>query len=201
MNTTKLPPNQLDSLLPALKPVAKRIQLNKTTSREELEFMLIPSGLDVDWAIDELERWAKVLTGVRDDPSKSELAIDGLMLRDVPEASARLAVDIAASPTTAAPQLPPERVIRNPKDNAEMIRIPAGRFTMGTDPAEIDPMWKKFGWNKGWKQYIKNESPKHDVHLDDYYIYKHPVTVKQYRTFCDDPNTDEPRSVLLPVSR
>ena len=57
----------------------------------------------------------------------------------------------------------------NPKDGAEMVYVPAGEFLMGSKEGEGSP----------------NESPRHTVYLDGYWIYKTPVTVAQYRKFCE----------------
>ena len=53
----------------------------------------------------------------------------------------------------------------NGKDNAEMIKIPRGDFTMGSDEGDSD------------------EKPVHHVNLDEYWIYKTPVTVAQYQKY------------------
>ncbi len=50
-------------------------------------------------------------------------------------------------------------------DKAELVYIPAGEFTMGSEG-------------------FSSENPVHKVYLDGYYIYKMLVTVKQYLTFC-----------------
>jgi formylglycine-generating enzyme len=73
-----------------------------------------------------------------------------------------------------------------------MVWVSAGEFTMGSNPTEISRMWKKFGWKEDWKQYTKGESPKHRVHLDGYWIYKHEVTVAQYRKFCAETGHQMP---------
>ena len=52
----------------------------------------------------------------------------------------------------------------NPKDGAEMVCVPAGPFLMGDDD-----------------QY---DNPRRTVTLDIFWIYKTPVTVGQYRKFC-----------------
>jgi serine/threonine-protein kinase len=70
------------------------------------------------------------------------------------------------------PHPPGERV--NPKDGAVMVFIPAGEFTMGS--------------NDGGE----NEKPQHRVTLDGYWIYKYPVTVAQYRQFCQATGRREP---------
>ncbi len=69
----------------------------------------------------------------------------------------------------------------NPKDDAEMILIPAGDFLMGSTDAD--------------KYAQDNEKQQHKVYLDDYYMYKTEVTVAQYRKFCTATNRampDEP---------
>lgn len=64
-------------------------------------------------------------------------------------------------------------IIINPIDSAEMILIPAGTFIMGSNQAE-------------------REKPHHEVMLDSYYVYKHPVTVAQYQKFCRERGRDMP---------
>ena len=54
----------------------------------------------------------------------------------------------------------------NPMDEAEMVRIPEGEFIMGSNKKP------------------KNRNPEHVVRLDSFYIYKYPVTLKQFRNFC-----------------
>jgi formylglycine-generating enzyme required for sulfatase activity len=54
----------------------------------------------------------------------------------------------------------------NPVDGAVIVWIPEGAFTMGSDE-------------------YKNEKPPHPVKLSGYWIYKYPVTVNQFRRFCD----------------
>ncbi len=61
--------------------------------------------------------------------------------------------------------------IINPIDGAESVLVPAGEFLMGSSDED------EFA--------IDNEKPQHKVYLDDYYIYKTPVTVAQYRMFCE----------------
>ena len=65
---------------------------------------------------------------------------------------------------------------KNAKDSADMIFIPAGEFTMGSNE-------------------VVNEKPIHKVHLDSYYIYRTPVTVKQYLKFCEETGYKKPNTV------
>jgi formylglycine-generating enzyme required for sulfatase activity len=50
-----------------------------------------------------------------------------------------------------------------------MVLIPAGEFKMGSNDPSAEP----------------DEKPSHPVSLDAYWIYKTPVTVAQYKNFCD----------------
>ncbi|HLK56388.1 MAG TPA: formylglycine-generating enzyme family protein [Chthonomonadaceae bacterium] len=66
----------------------------------------------------------------------------------------------------------PTKTKINPKDGAEMILIPAGPFLMGDT--------------------LNPDNPPRTVTLPGYYIYKYPVTVKQYMKFCKATGHDKP---------
>jgi formylglycine-generating enzyme len=72
----------------------------------------------------------------------------------------------AAKPAESRPA---GEISTNPKDGAEMVYVPAGGFLMGSKEGQGSP----------------HESPQHTVHLDGYWIYKNPVTVTQFRKFCE----------------
>ncbi len=55
----------------------------------------------------------------------------------------------------------------NEIDGAELVWIPAGTFTRGSNHPEAGG----------------DEKPVRQIHLDGYWIYKHPVTLGQYRAF------------------
>lgn len=67
-----------------------------------------------------------------------------------------------------------------------MVLIPAGEFTMGSDKAENDAMWRganalnPFGFND--RLYV-DEHPAHKVNLPAYMIDRYEVTNAQYRDF------------------
>ena len=61
----------------------------------------------------------------------------------------------------------------NNKDGGEMIWIPEGNFWRGSNDRD-------------------NEKPYSEIWLDGYYIYKNPVTVKQYMQFCNETNYNKP---------
>jgi len=60
----------------------------------------------------------------------------------------------------------------NPKDDAEMIYISARHFLMGDNN--------------------QKDNPRHEVTLSGYWIYKDLVTVKRYRTFCENTGRQMP---------
>jgi len=207
--------DQLELLLPALRHVAELVQKYGRLDREELQLLLKGGGLDKeDWAVGKLELWAEVLTGVRSatDMGKRNIAIRSLRLGNVPEAHARSAVEMAAtapamppkpefltptplpngegksavvtpSPRPTPPAQPPEPLAGqesvNPIDDAVMVYIPAGEFIMGSDKSKDNLA-------------SDDELPQRNVYLDGYWIYKHEVTVAQYRKFCQDTGQQMP---------
>ncbi len=78
--------------------------------------------------------------------------------------------DIYSSSDYSLYDLP--EVIFTPNDKSEMVLIPKGEFT--------------FGSNSGYE----NEKPAYKVYLDDYYIDRHEVTNAQYHMFNPDHKRD-----------
>jgi formylglycine-generating enzyme required for sulfatase activity len=70
----------------------------------------------------------------------------------------------APPPQAAPPPGPP--TIKNPVDGAEMVVIPAGTFTMGSERGHGD------------------EQPPHPVSISSFAIYRYEVTNEQYEAFC-----------------
>ncbi|NLH99039.1 MAG: formylglycine-generating enzyme family protein [Chthonomonadales bacterium] len=64
----------------------------------------------------------------------------------------------------------------NPRDGAELVYVPAGEFTMGSEDGEPD------------------ERPQRRVHLDAFWMYRYPVTVAQYRRFCNETGREMPEA-------
>jgi len=59
-------------------------------------------------------------------------------------------------------------------DLSEMVYVPAGEFTMGSEDSKVD------------------EKPIHTVHLDEYYIDKYEVTNEQYRVCVETARVCQP---------
>jgi len=62
----------------------------------------------------------------------------------------------------------------NPKDGAILIHIPSGEFAMGEEG--------------------QSNNPRRSIFLDEYWIYKSPVTVAQYCQFCSETNRKVPNA-------
>jgi formylglycine-generating enzyme required for sulfatase activity len=92
-------------------------------------------------------------------------------------------LEVPVRPTPPVVSVPP-KFLRNNKDDAEMVYIPAGEFMMGSTQSEIDALLATQSAESQIREALKSEGPQHRVPLDGYYIYKFPVTVAQYLRFC-----------------
>jgi formylglycine-generating enzyme required for sulfatase activity len=82
---------------------------------------------------------------------------------------------------------PPE--IRSPYDDAAMVLIPRGTFTMGIDGEELLQI---FALDGAENAIFATEVPAIDVYTDAYYIDKYPVTNAQYGRFLDETGHRKP---------
>ena len=85
------------------------------------------------------------------------------------------------------------------KDGAKMVLIPAGEFQMGTDPAEIPELVKLI---KQWipnadVSWFENETPRHTVYVDAFYMDAYEVTNAQYKKFVQATGHSEPVGLVL----
>ncbi|MBD2599341.1 SUMF1/EgtB/PvdO family nonheme iron enzyme [Microcystis viridis] len=58
----------------------------------------------------------------------------------------------------------------------EMVAIPGGTFTMGTEDEEIERLVKKFNWEG-----FRKERPQHEVTVPPFFMGKYPITQAQWR--------------------
>lgn len=99
------------------------------------------------------------------------------------EAARKVFRQITSQESTSSQTAPVNERI-NPRDGAVMVYIPVGEFIMGTSDEQIDVLIGRFpGLRRSW---FNSEKPQHTVYLDGYWIYKHEVTVAQYRQFCQE---------------
>jgi len=80
----------------------------------------------------------------------------------------------------------------NPKDQAEMVYVPAGEFTMGSTEAEIAALLKEYPKLKA--EWFAKEMPQFRAHLPGYWIDKCEVTVARYRKFCQETGREMPEA-------
>jgi formylglycine-generating enzyme required for sulfatase activity len=72
------------------------------------------------------------------------------------------------------PQTPPATIVGN--DRAEMVLVPAGEFSMGSDGDELDRLEVSRG-------FYEDEIPRHRVYLDAFYIDKYEVPNARFQQF------------------
>lgn len=79
----------------------------------------------------------------------------------------------------------------------EMIKIPAGYFSMGSDKKEIEQIIENpTKWECEW---FKDEKPQRNVYLDEFYISKYEVTNEEYKKFLNE-NPEYSKPAYLNVS-
>lgn len=85
---------------------------------------------------------------------------------------------------------PTRKPMINAVDGADMIWIPEGEFITGSSDADIAAILQRHhDWDANW---FAHEKPQHPVTLPGFWIYTHPVTVAQYRTFCTATGREMP---------
>ena len=82
----------------------------------------------------------------------------------------------------AGDESPPRRAFE-----PQMVRVPAGKFLMGTPESELDEI-EKLGLER---TYTEREVPQHEVALAEYHIGRYPVTNAEFQRFVDDGGYDE----------
>lgn len=109
------------------------------------------------------------LSKMEEEAENLTLPLQSLSVRDVP-VSENVST---SSPAPAEPAIVPqirmtgEDTAVNKRDGAELVWIPAGEFQRGSESGGGD------------------ERPKRDIHLDGYWMYRHPVTLGRYLAFCE----------------
>lgn len=99
-----------------------------------------------------------------------------LSINDAVSANTEVSVVLSVGSSVSEKQ----RIIRNARDDSEMVLIPAGTFL--------------FGSREDDKMASSDEKPQRTIHLDDYYMDLYPVTNRQY---CEFLNQEKPDSGLL----
>jgi formylglycine-generating enzyme required for sulfatase activity len=100
----------------------------------------------------------------------------------MPTETVALTTEIA-TPTPLPLSTESSRLI-NPVDGAVLVEIPAGSFTMGADP-EVGMKICEISRNGCALEDFEDESPIHEVILNEYWIYQTEVINDQYRQCVD----------------
>lgn len=88
--------------------------------------------------------------------------------------------------------------LHNPVDKAALVPVPGGSFVMGSDRSDVQKLWLDNGWDQRWfngqvggADWIGELLP-HEVRLDQFWIYREPVTVGQYYQFMSETGHPAP---------
>ena len=101
----------------------------------------------------------------------------------------QLKVYFTLTRSAEAPQpMPPPAEVARLVFEPQMVRIPAGKFLMGSTPEQIVQAIKD-GADKNW---VQNETPQHIVELSEYSIGKYPITNREYQAFLRDVKEQTP---------
>jgi toxoflavin biosynthesis protein ToxD len=68
----------------------------------------------------------------------------------------------------------------------QLIRIPAGKFLIGTTKEQAQKILDSVSNKDEWKKWLEWEQPQHEVELSEYSIGKYPVTNREYQFFVKD---------------
>ena len=122
-----------------------RILVSSAQLRDgQLQTLLVGAGLDDDpVATDEVRRWARLLTALRDEPTEEQrrATAEALMLRGLPEATVLLAVAKLTEPApiaTQAPEQPATRRLIVSTTSLDLGSLPMGHRATGDFEVEGD---------------------------------------------------------------
>jgi eukaryotic-like serine/threonine-protein kinase len=127
--------------------------------------------------LEEIETRLKSMLNIGDAHFRADDSVEeGTARGGVPASGFQTALSAVRQPRSGEPDGPAARPteapeaasLANPADGAELVFVPAGKFVMGSDG------------------FSEDNSPSRVVDMDAYYIYRFPVTVAQYRHYCEE---------------
>lgn len=74
----------------------------------------------------------------------------------------------------------------------EVVRVPAGKFLMGSTEAQVEQVLKDGKVKKEHEDFFRAELPQHEVELPDYWIGKYPVTNLEFQRFVREAKQRSP---------
>jgi formylglycine-generating enzyme required for sulfatase activity len=92
-----------------------------------------------------------------------------------------------------APQTMPPAEVARLVFEPQMMKIPAGKFLMGSTKEQAQVVLKESNNDKDWQRYLDWEQPQHSVELSEYFIGKYPITNREYQAFVRDAKYKPPK--------
>jgi formylglycine-generating enzyme required for sulfatase activity len=161
----ELPPDQLEKLIEVALSVADQKTLKRIKKRldsgDKKAALIAIVGVAIVFV---LEAWAELFVQA---PLEGAADKTPELLRQVIQRTWE-ALKETASETLGEHRHPLE---------PEMIHIPAGEFWMGTNREDLERVGIE------WYGWFEEETPRHRVHLPEYWIGKYPVTNAQFAAF------------------
>jgi formylglycine-generating enzyme required for sulfatase activity len=145
-----------------------------------LQNMRIP-GLPIEQVFKNVRIGVMKETGNKQTPWESSSLTGHVMLIPAAENPAPVQISQPQGPQVAVgsypqqPQTPSATIVGN--DGAEMVLVPAGEFSMGSDADEIDRL------PNAKREDFEDEIPRHRVYLEAFYIDRYEVTNAHFQQF------------------
>ena len=87
------------------------------------------------------------------------------------------------------------------EDRSDMVLIPGGVFDMGTErgrlPSIVQWLKRLYPERNPTEKTFEDETPRHAVEIDSFYIDRHEVTNARYRTFVRATGHREPEGMAI----
>lgn len=170
-------------------PLIERLKTELSTAKQQITQLQAElhsarqHGSQADFSTAEMANLKAKIAALTSEVQAKDMALQTTQteLRETQAQIAQLQTELTtAKAVKTAPTGPslspnPDRIVLEAPIRLELVRVPAGEFLMGSDPAF-------------YPKANDNETPQHRVRLSEYYIGKTPVTNAQYAVFANAIN-------------
>ena len=111
---------------------------------------------------------------------------------NLPNAELKIYFTLARS--AEAPRMQKEKIAERLLFEPQVVQVPAGKFLMGTTPAQAKQVLASISDKENWKNRLGWEQPQHEVQLSEYAIGKYPVTNREYQAYLQESGASPPRN-------